>query len=390
MRIEVERKFQPPDLAVLGPRIESLGGEKLGEKQFRDLYYDTPDYSLVRRDIWLRCRDGKWELKVPIDGDARRSGGERSVFEEIEGSEQVHERLGSLLGDVVETTSDLDAVLFLHGATPFADFTTTRTKWLIGDASLDADVASFGHAVMEIEVMVDDASEVEAAETEIARVAALVQAKPLGAVGGKLETYIRRHAPAVLTALVEEGIMHEEGLIEEGINHAEAPAAEQETAAESRGAAHVRGATRICMSMADELAVQWHNTPRLSRRGVAALLGAATSTSVPRDALAAVDLEGSSTGLGYMDDAGMKSYSQVQRAWEKSAAMSDTEKALAAKGVGAVREGESPKATKRRAMAGCSMDEFRKKAGYNSAADCNQNVLSGELEAILSAMDRAS
>ena len=91
---------------------------------------------------------------------------------------------------------------------PFAEFTTTRSKWTLGGCSLDADVASFGHAVMEIEAMVDNADEVTAAEAEIARVADLVGARPLeSALGGKLETYIRRHCPVVLAALVEEGIL---------------------------------------------------------------------------------------------------------------------------------------------------------------------------------------
>ena len=76
-------------------------------------------------------------------------------------------------------------------------------------------------------------------------------------------------------------------------------------------------------------------------------------------------------------------YSQVQRAWEKSATLSDTAKALAAKGVAKAREGESPKARKRRAMAGCSMDECRKQAGFASAAECTQQVLDGNMSAIL-------
>ena len=47
---------------------------------------------------------------------------------------------------------------------PFADFATTRSKFALGGCSIDADTASFGHAVMEIEVLCADASGVEAAE----------------------------------------------------------------------------------------------------------------------------------------------------------------------------------------------------------------------------------
>ena len=94
---------------------------------------------------------------------------------------------------------------------PFAEFETVRSKWTLGECAIDADVASFGHAVLEIEVMCADGSEVAAAEDEIARVAALIGATPLtNALGGKLETYIRRHAPTVLAALIEEGILRGE------------------------------------------------------------------------------------------------------------------------------------------------------------------------------------
>ena len=107
-----------------------------------------------------------------------------------------------------EDLCDIDDTLRDATLAPFADFATTRSKFALGGCSIDADTASFGHAVMEIEVLCADASGVEAAEAEIARVADLVGAKPLtSALGGKLETYIRRHAPAVLQALVQEGIL---------------------------------------------------------------------------------------------------------------------------------------------------------------------------------------
>lgn len=205
-QIEVERKFQPPtDLAELDGCVEAQGGRKLGEKRFTDTYYDTSKCALTRRDVWLRLREGAWEVKLPLEGDAKRSGGERTVFREVEGAEAVNVALRDLL---TASGATLDETLRVAELRPFAEFSTTRSQWQVGKASLDADVASFGHAVMEIEVLCADASEVAAAEEEIARVAALVGAKPLEkSLGGKLETYIRRHAPDVLEALVEEGIL---------------------------------------------------------------------------------------------------------------------------------------------------------------------------------------
>ena len=55
--------------------------------------------------------------------------------------------------------------------------------------------------------MCSAAAEVARAEAEIADVAALVGARPLGALGGKLETYIRRFCPEVLSQLVEAGVL---------------------------------------------------------------------------------------------------------------------------------------------------------------------------------------
>ena len=66
-RIEVEKKFAPPDMDTLSERIASLGGTTIGEKSFTDVYYDTADCALTRRDMWLRCRDDEWELKLRVD-----------------------------------------------------------------------------------------------------------------------------------------------------------------------------------------------------------------------------------------------------------------------------------------------------------------------------------
>jgi len=205
MQIEVERKFEPPtDVEALSCIISTHGGEKVGEKTFSDTYYDTAACALTSRDTWLRRRDGAWELKLPVDAAAKRSGGERTVFREVEGTVEVNSALSELVDGAGQTLED---TLRSAALVPFAEFSTVRTKWKLGRASIDADIASFGHAVMEIEVMCANPSEVAQAEEEIAGVAELIGAKPLGALGGKLETYIRRHAPKVLAALVEAGIL---------------------------------------------------------------------------------------------------------------------------------------------------------------------------------------
>ena len=96
------------------------------------------------------------------------------------------------------------------------------------------------------------------------------------------------------------------------------------------------------------------------------------------------------TGLGYVDAAGMRSYSSVQRAWEKSATMSNREIMLAARGAGKANVqdgGETEKSKKRRAMAGCKDATFRAAAGYQDEASCNARVLGGDAAFMLEVMD---
>lgn len=204
--IEVEAKFEMKDLGTLRQAVEANGGQALGTKSFVDKYWDTPDCTLARCDCWLRQRDDVWELKVPAsDG---RSGGERTAFREISGEDAI---LHELVAEHPSKFQGRDLAVALAGCVIFAEFTTTRAKFSLGGCLIDVDTASFGHSVMEIEVMVDDEDDIPAARAKIDAVAALVDAKPLADTGGKLDTYIRRHAPTVLAALVDAGILSPKG-----------------------------------------------------------------------------------------------------------------------------------------------------------------------------------
>ena len=63
--IEIEKKF------ILTPEQEQAlikGADFIEEKEFTDIYYDDKILSLTTKDIWLRERAGKFELKVPLAG----------------------------------------------------------------------------------------------------------------------------------------------------------------------------------------------------------------------------------------------------------------------------------------------------------------------------------
>ena len=203
--IEVERKYDASVVSVdaLTQTVESLGGETKGVVTFTDVYYDTPDASLAAKDTWLRARDGAWEIKVPLnqgDDTAPRSGGERSVFREVEGPGACLHELNAALGVPRVPTKlaneDAEAALIAAMKTldvhPFAKFTTERAKFALDGANVDVDAASFGHGVCEVEVLCAYESQVPDAEAKIAYVAQRLGLTPLKDSGGKLETYIRR------------------------------------------------------------------------------------------------------------------------------------------------------------------------------------------------------
>uniref|UniRef100_A0A7S4DXH4 CYTH domain-containing protein n=1 Tax=Lotharella globosa TaxID=91324 RepID=A0A7S4DXH4_9EUKA len=228
--IEVERKFEfSGDADELRSRCLTLGGRLQGQITFTDTYWDTDDCLLTTKDIWLRTRDGEWELKLPIGDPTDRtgaSGGERSVFREIEGEAAVAAALEA--SDFIpalenKATAEISAsqpgdsssagLLENHlrssvGMSPFASFATDRTRFELDGCAIDADLASFGHSVVEVELIVSKASEVPAAEDAIDQVAARLGLKPLTpGTGGKLETYLRRFCPNVVQKLVEAGVL---------------------------------------------------------------------------------------------------------------------------------------------------------------------------------------
>jgi len=216
--IEVERKFVVSGIKDLQALVQEEGGKLLGEKHFSDAYFDSDDCVLARQDVWLRRRDSAWELKVPVGDAEHRSGGERSVFREIEGAEAVARALLTLhangylphreIGPALENHDlNLEQLLAEMRLKPFAEFQTMRSRLRLGRCGIDVDTASFGHAVLELEIMCQDPEEVPEAEAEIERVAQRLGLQPLGAYGGKLETYIRKYCPNVLAHLVDARIL---------------------------------------------------------------------------------------------------------------------------------------------------------------------------------------
>ncbi len=186
--IEVEKKFRLTDEEE--KRLTD-GAEFLGVKTFTDVYCDTPDYALMKSDRWLRARDGKWELKVSLKGhrDGTRMGDQ---YEEIEDEARIRAVLG------FPVVGDFQATLASFGWEPFCRLTTTRRKYKKDGFTIDLDDADYGdfrYRIGEIELMVGDQSEMDAAMDRIfafAREHGIIPSK----VHGKILAYLKARRPA--------------------------------------------------------------------------------------------------------------------------------------------------------------------------------------------------
>lgn len=198
--IEVEKKFilNEQDKARLIKNAEFIN-----EKVFTDIYYDTQDFSLTTKDRWLRCREGRFELKVPLHEGMGRLADQ---YDELENEPRIREALG--LPSVVESfVGDLEK----SGLFPFCRCKTTRRKFKKESFIIDLDVVDFQdftYNIGEIELMVQGKSEIENAVEKIIVFAKDQKLTPTP-VRGKIIEYLKRIRPNHYQALVRAGVVRD-------------------------------------------------------------------------------------------------------------------------------------------------------------------------------------
>ncbi|XP_019745602.1 thiamine-triphosphatase isoform X1 [Hippocampus comes] len=239
MSVEVERKFVCNANSL--KTLEEIG-VCAGQDQFQDRYFDTPQFDLTLRDVWLRQRKGHWELKcaaATLRG-AQETRGERAEaarlctrYKEMTNVADIHRKLREVLKDAGENkfamsecchqkltdprglgNAEMKCVLEEGWATGmnlvcFAEFTTVRRTftWEEDGVHIDLDEADFGYRVGEIEVLVPEGGDVQAALDKIERTA-----KKLGVTGdqvvdGKMSVYLQRNYPAHYARLLSQHIL---------------------------------------------------------------------------------------------------------------------------------------------------------------------------------------
>ncbi|KAM4718924.1 thiamine-triphosphatase [Anableps anableps] len=219
MSVEVEQKFlfNSDTLKV----IEDIG-VCVGQKQFHDQYFDTPDFQLTLRDMWLRRRKQSWELKCPIDSvsGTGKPGGEQSLctrYKEITNLPEISQRVKEVIKDVREdcetetTPSDEDdSWLSKLNLCCFAEFTTTRRSFALkGEegVQIDLDQADFGYHVGEIEVLVPEGGDIQAAQEKIRHTAQKLGLKEERRVEGKMTVYLKRYRPEQYAKLLSAHVL---------------------------------------------------------------------------------------------------------------------------------------------------------------------------------------
>ena len=195
--IEVEKKFA---LDSENERRLTHGMDFAGGKVLNDIYYDTPEYSLTRKDIWLRERNKKWELKTPVYDHTKRLADQ---YEETEDEDKIRKFLKLPMGD------ELGSELENYGYLPFAKLITVRRIYKAGKFSIDLDVveaAGFHYALAEIETKVKNSDDVDKAAGEILEFAKKRGVR-MSPVRGKVLEYLKRMNPSHYGSLCEAGVV---------------------------------------------------------------------------------------------------------------------------------------------------------------------------------------
>ncbi len=194
--IEVENKF-----AITKEQEKTLtaDAELISEKRIEDVYYDTPDFSLTTNDIWLRKRNGAFDIKTPTGDVGGRAFGATS-YKEHETEEEVRGVLK------LDATDSLEEDLLSAGYVVIAEVIKNRKSYKEEGFRIDIDNCEYGFEMAEIEMLVATEEEKEGAFKKIEAFALSkgIERKP---VHGTLLEYLRRFKPEHFATLKEHKII---------------------------------------------------------------------------------------------------------------------------------------------------------------------------------------
>jgi predicted adenylyl cyclase CyaB len=198
--MEIEKKFQ---LSTEQKKRLLDSAEFISEKTITDTYYDKHTHDLTKQDCWLRCRNGKYELKIGAKNYDKRA---IQKYTELETEEEIRNFL--VLPPVGSFEEDLSANQFV----PFMSCVTTRTKYHKDGFTIDLDDvdfdSDFDYQLAEIELLIPDGANEHEAIQKI-----LNFAKKHGLsdepVRGKVIEYLAEKRPKHYQDLLKTGAIQE-------------------------------------------------------------------------------------------------------------------------------------------------------------------------------------
>jgi len=152
-RLRYERKRNRPqnqeiELKFIVPKNYSSilmenGASLISEKMLEDVYFDTSDFQLLKKDVWLRKRGDDYELKIapPNEAHSKESKG-LTHYQEVTGVKNVTFELSKIIKPNIE---DLDVLV---------NVSAKRQNWELEDFKIVIDtIVSDGWMVGEVELM---------------------------------------------------------------------------------------------------------------------------------------------------------------------------------------------------------------------------------------------
>jgi uncharacterized protein YjbK len=178
----------------------------LGNQTIRDIYFDSSDFRLTKKDIWLRYRTSSkgsgFEMKVGAPSNLTSLG--MTDYEEVRDINRIALTLG------ISTEEVNEYGLQVAGYPIFCSCITSRSKWKNGVFTVDVDDSSFAgypnfsFPVVELEV---EAENLEKAE-ELAR--SLFSERRIDfrlLPFGKICEFLRVNKPNHFQVLVDVGVI---------------------------------------------------------------------------------------------------------------------------------------------------------------------------------------
>jgi len=141
---EIELKFVVPKnySSIL---IEN-GASLINEKMLEDVYFDTNDFQLLKKDVWLRKRGDDYELKIAPYNEAHiKETKGMTHYHEVAGINNVTNELSKVIKTRIE---DLDVLV---------NVSAKRQNWELEDFKIVIDeIVDDGWMVGEVELMAGD------------------------------------------------------------------------------------------------------------------------------------------------------------------------------------------------------------------------------------------